>query len=691
MNRQPLYWRRATAVAFTAIALVACGGGDDGPAAVAVASADTVAVKWNAASTLDVTANDTIANGAGSVSVKTAPAHGTATVDGRTLRYTPSANYFGSDTLRYVLTVGDKTSEADVQLTVNAEFTLAGRVHDAPLAGASVVATVGATVLAPVVTAADGSYRVTVRSADPSAFVSLQATGAGAQSTVVLKSLLGELRELAPLAAAAASAASGTPTLTVAMWPAADVTHISTATAALAQIALGKPVASAADLASVQGRFNGDQVIDVATAIKLVADNGVALPAGSATTLALAGDAAAVASLLVAQSAADPVAYVAAQQSVLGDIELAAPPPLPTAANPSRTVLIVTGRGAASIEAERIVLNLDKTASYVGSEVRIGTWSSSGAEVTVMFATAIASVAYSNDIDPTIGRQSQMEYRNTGLTFRLLGNSGAVAPASVRSEGSIYHVDGSKAGTSVPYDATWYARVAISAAQPFTAADTAPGARWAGVVSFDATLTSEPNNQDVMRFVDATTVVYERVGLTGTYRLVDGQIEVTVGDAVYTYARLFTGPAGEERWLDTKRVGAALQWAFEAATVKAGTGLAFTADALAQKWTSYINAAVSDSKFRIDLRADGTAVGVTVNADGVESVGRKGTWRVDGGAMVFDRYSSADCLTPSASCTPFSTRTWTLLGTSGKQIYVMERLNVVSIVDQWRVNVYTKP
>ena len=101
-------------------ALTACGGDSDSLAAMATATADTATVPWNTATALAVTSNDTIANGTASIAVATAPTHGTATVSGNSISYTPTAGYFGPDTLSYTLTVGNKSSTAEVQLTVAA-------------------------------------------------------------------------------------------------------------------------------------------------------------------------------------------------------------------------------------------------------------------------------------------------------------------------------------------------------------------------------------------------------------------------------------------------------------------------------------------------------------------------------------------------------------------------------------------
>ena len=66
--------------------------------------------------------NDTL-----SISAVGAPAHGSAVISGDSIRYTPSANYNGSDSFSYTVSDGDKTSAGVVTVAV-------GGVADAPVA-----------------------------------------------------------------------------------------------------------------------------------------------------------------------------------------------------------------------------------------------------------------------------------------------------------------------------------------------------------------------------------------------------------------------------------------------------------------------------------------------------------------------------------------------------------------------------
>ena len=96
----------------------------------------------------------------------------------------------------------------------------------------------------------------------------------------MLSSLVGD-------ASATAAVAATDGTISATALPSVNVTNVTTAEAVLTAQALGKAPTSSADIAAAQGQFSSDQTIQMATAIKLVADAGVALPAGAANTLAL--------------------------------------------------------------------------------------------------------------------------------------------------------------------------------------------------------------------------------------------------------------------------------------------------------------------------------------------------------------------------------------------------------------------
>lgn len=87
--------------------------------AIPVAVADTASTPANQAVAIPVTANDT--GVITSVAVAANPAHGTAVANGLSIRYTPAADFFGTDTFTYTATgPGGTSNVATVTVTVAA-------------------------------------------------------------------------------------------------------------------------------------------------------------------------------------------------------------------------------------------------------------------------------------------------------------------------------------------------------------------------------------------------------------------------------------------------------------------------------------------------------------------------------------------------------------------------------------------
>ncbi|HEX7686927.1 MAG TPA: Ig-like domain-containing protein [Burkholderiaceae bacterium] len=662
----------AVSVAVLAM-LSACGGSSSGPSPQA--TADSASVPWNAATALDVTSNDAAASGA-ALAVQSQPAHGTASVQGGKIVYTPTAGYFGADSFSYLL----GNSSAQVNVTVLASMTIQGTVHDDAMPGAQVVLSVDG-VAQPAVTAdADGNYTLTVTTANPNAFLSLQATGVGAQSNVALSSLVGD-------AASTAAAADSQGAVSAQALPAANVTNVSTAVAVLSQQALGKAPASTADLLAAQGQFTAAQAVQMAAAIKLVADSGVALPSGSANTLALVSNPAAYTAFVTDQATHNATAFTATQNAVLADPSLAVAPPAPATGSGDVTLLVTLGQGAGAQGATRLTMKADGTATIGGSVPLTAHWTTDGGQITVTYD---APYVYENNATASDGRQYLVNESDTGFKLRQLSGPPGAGPATLDTLGSITWEGGPSNGQTATLADNWVAETMVGQPQAIVAADVAVGTEWAGFLTtdFDPS-TSNWTDQDVLKIVDATHVLFERTNVTGTWALNNGALEVTTPAGLFRYTRLFTGPKGEERWLDEHIVDGTAAWSFDAATVKVTPGLAFTAASAAHDWRSYVNAGLASSSFYIDLAADGTGVPVLDDASGnpIGSPYWPGTWTIaPDGSEVFTR---SYCNDQTLSCGQGEVRSWTLLATAGSNIYVMERLQELGSMDQYRINVYT--
>ena len=680
-----------TAIAAAALAALSACGGSDAPDAQATATDDSATVAWNKATTLDVTSNDTVANGTASIAVTTPPAHGTAAISGGSIIYTPTAGYFGADSLQYTLNVGDKHSVANVQLAVAAHMTISGTVRDAAMPGAQVVLTVGGSALPAVTADANGNYSVDVVTTTPADFITLQATGVGAQANVVLASLVGD-------AGATAAVASSDGMVNAAALPAANVTNVTTAEAVLTAQALGKTPASSADIAAAQGQFSSAQTLQMATAIKLVADAGVALPSGATNTLALVSDPATYSGFVTTQATTNATVFNDTQAAVLADPAIAVAPPVPAAGKPDVEMVLTLGQGAAANGVTKMTLKADGTAVVAGAPALAATWVANGSEIDVTYATAQTATTYLVASD---GYQWQATESDTGFRVRQLG-TGTATQSTV---GSTTFVEGPDNGVTTALADNWLTLTIVTSTLSFHDADFAVGTEWAGVLTTDFDpATANYTNQDILKIVDATHVLYERTGVTGTYAISGGNLVVTTADGSFRYTHLFTGPRGEERWLTTRLVDGAPTWVWDAAMVKVTPGLSFTQASAANDYLSYINVGLATGQFYIDLLADGTGSGSSVAGD-ANLQHPIGTWTVgDDGGETLTRYYCGVNANGIGTCSDSQiasrvangqqyaqVRTWKLLATAGNNIYVMERLSFPgSTYDQYRVNVYTK-
>jgi hypothetical protein len=274
------------------------------PDPVSVAAADNYTVAWNGERLLTVLDNDITRDGTSTLSVAVAPTNGSVTASNGALNYTPRPGFFGEDSFTYKLDVDSASSTAVVKLVVEAQLTLQGVVTDGPIANAKVVAAVGSASFS-VDADAQGPYALPIKTSRPGDFVVLTATGVGAQSKVVLTSVVGEVAGLA--------AASTANRVTADRAPALMVTHLSAAQAGL-MVQAGKLPSSNAELLAAGQKIDSDAVLDAAALVKLVVDNNVALPAGAATTRDMLNSATVLTAFVDARQLADAPQLAAARR-----------------------------------------------------------------------------------------------------------------------------------------------------------------------------------------------------------------------------------------------------------------------------------------------------------------------------------------------------------------------------------------
>jgi hypothetical protein len=668
-------WMRSILSIAVLATLAACGGGGDGSSGssggdatpASVAHDDTVTVPWNASTAIDVTANDTISGGTPTVTVATAPAHGSATVDGTRIVYTPTAGYFGDDTLSYTVGTAGHASAANVQVAVAATMTLKGNVHDAPMPGAKVVLAVGG-VDQPAVTAdAQGNYQATLTTNRPADLITVKATGSGPQSKVVLISLVGD-------AGATAAVASTTGIVDAKALPATDVTHISTATTVLLGQALGKAPASRADIDTGMGQFTADQTIQMATAIKLVADEGVDLPNGVSDTLSLVSNAAAFKDFISTQIASNAAVYNATRTAILNDSSMAVALPVP--ANGASDVTLFWSYLPQGIETPtQLVLRADGTAvvpNNLGGTNAAATWKTDGTQVTVTYTNPDLTSNFQTYLDPTDNQQHNVSYATSILKIHQVGGTPGAGPAILTNINTLIFQDGPDAGKQITATDWWESVNLLGEGRTFSASDFTVGSEWAGVVVPDTT-SEAPNyvdgvSQDTLKIVDATNAIFERTKIAGTYALDHGRLIVTIASGVYRYTRQLNGTFGEERWLVERIDGGASSGWYDVAVVKVAPGMKFTSTNLTHKWLSNLNDQEEDI---VDFSANGT--GYLGNSLDASNAGAElGTWNIasDGGATL-----TAPIVGFSADGSHHAEklRTLWLVAASGNKIYVMDR------------------
>ncbi len=234
---------------------------------------------------LDVLANDG-ALGPGLRILKAfKPAHGSVALESGRIRYTPTPGFQGSDSFRY-MAQADKSQPG--QATVNVEvgeggvvLRLVGRVVDSPVAGATVTASIGGFDFTAVADG-NGNYVLDIAALNGDAFVTLTATGTSASgATVRFYSVVGEMARLAV-------AAGSDGILVRDELNQVNITNLSTAQyILLANANGGTPVVNDQQLLPLVQNISLDQLVELAAIIKLVVDQGVALPAGTSDALAL--------------------------------------------------------------------------------------------------------------------------------------------------------------------------------------------------------------------------------------------------------------------------------------------------------------------------------------------------------------------------------------------------------------------
>jgi hypothetical protein len=299
---------------------------------------------------------------------------------------------------------------------------LKGAVTDAPIPNAVVTATVGTQTFT---TTADAngvySLDIEVEEGNVGDFVTLSGRGVGAQSYVEFRSLAGSFQALS-------TAAGSDKTLSSEENFSTQITNVSTAEAVLLQEANGgQPITSDAKLASLGGDLDGQHVLDVAAAIKLLVDHAAdfPMPAGATSILALASDTDARVKLVQDVAAKDPAAFSQAQNAIAADPGLAQPL---TAADVQdfTSAMLSTDPGFSfnyKNRAANYTFEADGTGSVsTGSYDAPMTWKIEGSAIRVTFVQPVQTTSF--DTENCVGdgglRQVEAHYFTKELSLAFL-------------------------------------------------------------------------------------------------------------------------------------------------------------------------------------------------------------------------------------------------------------------------------
>jgi Bacterial Ig domain len=644
--------------------LASCGGGggagNDPPAPppVATAAADNFTVAWNGERRLAVADNDITSGGTPVLSVSVAPKNGSVSITAGAMSYTPKPGFFGADEFSYKLDVGNTSSTALVKLVVEAEFALQGVVTDGPIANAKVQAGVGSKTFA-VDADALGRYSLPIKSSNPSDFVTLTGTGVGAQSKLVLTSLAGEVSGLAAL--------TKDGKLTSEQAPALVVSHVSAALAGL-MVQAGKLPTNNAELGAAALKLNSLAVSDAAALVKLVVDAGVALPTGAGNTRELLESTVLLRSFDAAQRLDNPKRLAAIRAEAVSDSTLAVTPPLPVAS--PIELLYANGTGGAAVTITSVTLRPDGTATVLDDEVRSAKWKVQNKVLGLTLDTPIVQTDFSEE-------EVLYDLVTTGYLFSDVGavGSGQFALSAYKQLSYRQYKNGPFAGTQVDDSSGDFARRYTANALPFKATDFSAGTRIAGPFS-----DRRPNppfsifKQDVLRITGVGTGTVERTGATVAWRLVDGALRVDIGNFSARYRKLGEGPLGEERWTFEPLDAAGQAVDISEIMAVRVSPITLTAGDWAKAWHGNIN--------------DGVGERVTYNLKA------NGSWTLAGAArgeldptQLSTRYwrqlpdGRLDMVSGTAQCNPFlgdpackvtQNRFWTVLGRTGKTLWVLE-------------------
>jgi hypothetical protein len=401
--------------------------------------------------------------------------------------------------------------------------------------------------------------------------------------------------------------------------------------------------------------------------VRLIADKGVALPAGAGDTLALLQTPALLDAFTAEQLEVEYERFAAAQAEVIAQAHVQAR--IDTLAQSAdQTLAYVTTYANGGSTA---VITYRKDGSAIVSAFDLAaapaSWTRSDATVTLTLAAPFNNMATSSQ-DPRTGDQYTVREEITGLRFRHLSGDAQSGTATVAMLGSQTYVDGPFAGQVTPVSAQVYGLpthidtvVDVSRRLPIDATEVTAGVRLAGVIVGAGVNDGRDPWADILRFDSASTATLEVTQETVNWSLADRWLVVTrPGGEVRRYGRLLgDGGNGQEAWPVVNDSGLDAGRSWVTSVVRADASAPFTAASAARRWVCADLAADFPSPYPdFSLRADGS---------GEQGLGTPVVWTLDAqGWLRVQRFQADGSIR--------SDRRWSVLKRIGNNVQVFETL-----------------
>lgn len=411
--------------------LAACGGSDGNPTTTPPPANEAPTASAGDDQSFDAHTEATLA-GTGTDSDGTIATYSWTQTDGADVTLedadAASATFTAPDidtteVLSFELTVTDNdgaTATDSVEITVAPVVTLSGRAYDGPIANATITVTVGDKTYTATADA-DGVYTLNIGAIDPDAFITISATGGEGQEHVELISIAGSFGALQ-------AAAGDDGVLETSESGSVNVTNLSTAKAVLMIEANGgNDITDDATLVTSESLVSGDDVLYLATVIKLVIDGGYDLPEGTSSTLDLVKDSTKTTTFVESVDADDATAFDSMYDAIISDPQLVAsftsdnvPATLFTlyvsSANDTSLTYRATNRGKAW------TFNSNGTGTRADADYASApfTWTIANGKITATYNTPLESAGWCTHPDGAEGWTYWCESTTTATTIALL-------------------------------------------------------------------------------------------------------------------------------------------------------------------------------------------------------------------------------------------------------------------------------